>query len=56
MTDLKHTYKLLDDLQTFLDGTSLPSEALDNLYTDVVKAKNAINDELRNFDWADYDN
>ena len=47
MNDLQKTLDRLEDLQTFLDFTDIYSEALDNLYTDIVKAKQAINEELR---------
>ena len=47
MNELQKTLDKLEDLQSFLDMTEIPSEALDNLYNDIVKAKQAINDELR---------
>lgn len=47
MQELQKTLALLEDLQSFLDMTEIPSEALDTLYNDVVKAKQSINDELR---------
>lgn len=47
MNELQKTLDKLEDLQSFLDMTESPSEALDNLYNDIVKAKQAINEELR---------
>lgn len=41
-----NTLQLLEDLQTYLDSTETPSEALDALYTAVVKAKRDINSEM----------
>jgi hypothetical protein len=40
--------QLLDNLQTFLDGTHTPSEALDNLYTHVINTRRAIIHEMEN--------
>lgn len=47
MNELQKTLEMLETLQDYLDMTETPSEALDTLYTDVVKAKQAINEELR---------
>lgn len=47
MNELQKTLDLLEDLQSYLDNTEIFSEALDTLYSDVVKAKHAINEELR---------
>ena len=38
--------QLLDNLQSFLDKTTTPSEALDALYTAIMQAKRDINSEL----------
>jgi hypothetical protein len=48
MNQLKDAFRLLDELQSYLDMTDVPSEALDTLYADIMKAKQAINEELRN--------
>ena len=44
--EYENTLQLLEDLQTFLDSTETPSEALDSLYTAIVKAKRDINSEI----------
>ena len=46
--EYENTLKLLDDLQTFLDGTETPSEALDNLYTHIINTRRAIIHEMEN--------
>jgi hypothetical protein len=45
MTEYEKTLQLLEELQSYLDNTETPSEALDNLYTEIVKAKKDINHE-----------
>lgn len=44
--EYENTLQLLEDLQTYLDNTETPSEALDSLYTAIVKAKRDINSEI----------
>lgn len=46
--EYENTLKLLDDLQTFLDGTETPSEALDSLYTHIINTRRAIIHEMEN--------
>lgn len=46
MTEYEKTLQLLDDLQTYLDGTETPSEALDNLYTHIINTRRAIIHEM----------
>ena len=48
MTEYEKTLQLLDDFQTFLDSTETPSQALDNLYTEIIKARRAIIHEMEN--------
>jgi hypothetical protein len=48
MVEYENTLQLLDDLQSFLDTTETPSEALDNLYTHIINTRRAINHEMEN--------
>lgn len=50
MTEYQQTLVILNSLQNFLDNTETPSQALDNLYLDVVKSIQAINHEMENPD------
>ena len=40
--EYENTLQLLEELQTFLDSTETPSEALDNLYTHIINTRRAI--------------
>jgi hypothetical protein len=46
--EYEKTLELLEDLQTFLDSTETPSEALDNLYTHIINTRRAIIHEMEN--------
>jgi hypothetical protein len=46
--EYENTLQLLEDLQTFLDSTETPSEALDNLYTHIINTRRAIIHEMEN--------
>jgi hypothetical protein len=46
--EYENTLQLLDDLQTFLDSTETPSEALDSLYTHIINTRRAIIHEMEN--------
>jgi len=46
--EYENTLQLLDGLQSFLDTTETPSEALDNLYTHIINTRRAINHEMEN--------
>lgn len=48
MTEYNRTLVMLEDLQTYLDGTETPSEALDNLYTHIINTRRAIIHEMEN--------
>ena len=48
MTEYQQTIVILKSLQNFLDNTETPSQALDNLYINVVESIKAINHELEN--------
>jgi hypothetical protein len=48
MMEYENTLQLLEELQTFLDGTETPSEALDNLYTHIINTRRAIIHEMEN--------
>ena len=48
MTEYEKTLQLLDDLQSYLDSTETPSEALDNLYTHIINTRRAIIHEMEN--------
>jgi hypothetical protein len=44
--EYENTLQLLEELQTFLDSTETPSEALDNLYTHIINTRRAIIHEM----------
>jgi hypothetical protein len=46
MTEYNRTLVMLEDLQTYLDSTETPSEALDNLYTHIINTRRAIIHEM----------
>jgi hypothetical protein len=46
--EYENTLQLLEELQTFLDSTETPSEALDNLYTHIINTRRAIIHEMEN--------
>jgi hypothetical protein len=46
--EYENTLQLLDELQTFLDSTETPSEALDSLYTHIINTRRAIIHEMEN--------
>lgn len=46
MTEYEKTLELLEDLQTYLDSTETPSQALDNLYTHIINTRRAIIHEM----------
>jgi hypothetical protein len=46
--EYENTLELLENLQTFLDSTETPSEALDNLYTHIINTRRAIIHEMEN--------
>jgi hypothetical protein len=48
MTEYNRTLVLLEELQTYLDSTETPSEALDNLYTHIINTRRAIIHEMEN--------
>jgi hypothetical protein len=46
--EYENTLQLLEELQTFLDSTETPSEALDALYTHIINTRRAIIHEMEN--------
>jgi hypothetical protein len=44
--EYENTLQLLEDLQTYLDNTETPSEALDSLYTHIINTRRAIIHEM----------
>ena len=48
MTEYENTLQLLEELQTYLDSTETPSEALDTLYTHIINTRRAIIHEMEN--------
>lgn len=44
--EYEDSLQLLDNLQSFLDKTTTPSDALDALYTAIMQAKRDINSEM----------
>jgi hypothetical protein len=48
MMEYENTLQLLEELQTFLDSTETPSQALDSLYTHIINTRRAIIHEMEN--------
>ena len=46
--EYEKTLELLEELQTYLDSTETPSQALDNLYTHIINTRRAIIHEMEN--------
>jgi hypothetical protein len=46
--EYENTLELLEELQTFLDSTETPSQALDSLYTHIINTRRAIIHEMEN--------